>query len=75
MFKKLYKKLTNYQTVAKWHFSNLTLLNRQIEFFSSNMTVMTNRVTKLQLFNNLKSYFIIFEHYGTKIKMTDSLGI
>jgi hypothetical protein len=60
MFKKLYKKLTNYQTVAKWHFGNLTLFNCQIEFFSSNMTVMTNRVTKLQLFNNLEKLLYHF---------------
>jgi hypothetical protein len=39
--------------VSKWHFSNLTSKNDVVLYFSSNLTVLTNGVAKMQLFGSL----------------------
>jgi hypothetical protein len=58
---------------SKGHFSNLPSKKDVVLYFPSNLTVLTNRVAKLQLFDNFGVILSLFEHYGTKMKMTDSL--
>jgi hypothetical protein len=49
---------------SKGHFSNLTSKNNVILYFLSNLTVLTNGVVRMQLFNSLGGYFITFETSG-----------
>jgi hypothetical protein len=50
----------NYFVFSKGYFSNLTSKNDVILYFSSNLTVLTNEVVKIQLFDSLDGYFITF---------------